>query len=150
MGWEVEKTKAIMKIESFSHKDGTLLLSVSDLGVRARIKGLVEWCEKKYANYIKLEMSPPYKPRTTGKESQNNKIWGLISQIVDYTGHDISDIEDYAKLRAIKRGYPYRMNELTGEIKPLSQKDINTVEAGYLIDELYQIASEMEVPIVED
>lgn len=30
----MEKKKAIMKIESYSSKDGTLLLSVADFGVR--------------------------------------------------------------------------------------------------------------------
>lgn len=38
----MEKKKAILKIESYSTKDGTLLLSVSDFGVRIMLKGLVE------------------------------------------------------------------------------------------------------------
>lgn len=99
----MEKKKAIMRIESYSHKDGTLLLSVNDYGVRAMLKGLVEWCEQRYGGYIKLEMSPPYKPRSTGKESQNAHIWGHIQQIAQETGNDVQDIEDYIKQKATRR-----------------------------------------------
>ena len=84
----MEKKKAIMKIESFSHKDGTLLLSVADYGVRAMLKGLVELCDNKYSGYMKLEMSPPYRPRSTGLNSQNNLIWKLITEIAKATGNE--------------------------------------------------------------
>ena len=55
----MEKKKAILHIESYSSRDGMLLLSVSDNGVRAMLKGLVELCEHKYGGYVKMEMSPP-------------------------------------------------------------------------------------------
>ena len=145
----MEKKKAILKIESFSHKDGTLLLSVSDYGVRAMLKGLVELCEKKYGSYIKLEMSPPYKPRSTGRGSQNSHIWGHIQQIANFTGYDIDDVEEYAKIKAVALGYPYKTNPLTGEIRPASMKTINTVEAGYLIDVLHRLAAELEINLDE-
>ena len=145
----MEKKKAIMKIESFSHKDGILVLSVNDLGVRANIKGLVEWCDKKYGGYIKLEMSPPYKPRSTEVGGQNRHIWGHLQQIAQETGNDVDDVEDYIKQRATRRGYPVKQNPLTGEIKPVSMKGINTVEANYLIDELHQLASELEIELDE-
>lgn len=84
----MKKTNAIMKIESFSQKEGLLLLNVSDYAVRSNIKGLVDLCEKKYGNYIKLEMSPPYRKRTTGENSQNNLIWRLITIIAQETGNE--------------------------------------------------------------
>ena len=141
----MEKKKAILKIESYSTKDGTLLLRVSDFGVRAMLKGLVELCEKKYGSYIKLEMSPPYPARSTGKSSQNNLIWKLITAIVEYTGNDVEDVEEWVKLKAVRRGYPTKTNPLTGQIKPLSMTEIDTVEAGYLIEELYQLCAEMGI-----
>lgn len=145
----MEKKKAILKIESFSHKDGTLLLSIADYGVRAMLKGLVELCEKKYGNYIKLEMSPPYKPRSTDIGGQNRHIWGHLQQIANETGNDIDDVEDYIKQRASRRGYPTKQNKMSGEIKPASMKGINTVEANYLIDELHQLASELGIELEE-
>ena len=145
----MEKKKAILKIESYSSKDGMLLLSVSDYGVRAMLKGLVDLCNKNYGGYRKLDMSPPYKARTTGLGSQNSKIWALSQQIVEATGNELQDVEDALKERAIKRGYPYKLNPITGRIKPASMTTINTVEASMLIEELYAIASEYEINLDE-
>lgn len=61
----------------------------------------------------------------------------------------IEDVEIAVKERAIKRGYPYRQNKLTSRPIPASMTTINTVEAGYLIDELYLIASEYEINVGE-
>lgn len=145
----MEKKKAILKIESYSSKDGMLLLSVSDYGVRAMLKALVDLCNKNYGGYIKLDMSPPYKARTTGLGSQNSKIWALIQQIAEATGNELQDVEDALKERAIKRGYPYKLNPITGRFKPASMTTINTVEASMLIEELYAIASEYEINLEE-
>ena len=141
----MEKKKAIMKIESFSHKDGTMLLSVNDWGVRAMLQGLTELCDKKYGSYIRIELSPPYRARTTGENSQNNLIWKLITLIAKETGNELEDVEAGAKERAIKRGYPYHINKITGKPMPASMRTITTVQAGYLIDELYAIAAEYEI-----
>lgn len=46
----------------------------------------------------------------------------------------MQDVEDAVKERAIKRGYPYKVNPITGKIVPVSMTTINTIEAGYLID----------------
>ena len=145
----MEKKKAILKIESFSHKDGTLLLSVADYGVRAMLKGLVELCEKKYGGYVRMDMSPPYRPRSTGQNSQNNLIWKLITVIANETGNELEDVEIAVKERALKRGYPYRQNKLTGKPVPASMATINTVEASMLIEELYQLAAEYEITLDE-
>lgn len=146
----MEKKKAVMHVESFSSKDGFLLLSVEDYGVRAMLQGLVGLCTDKYGGYMKLEMSPPYRARTTGDLSQNNKIWLMITKIAQQTGNEQQDVESAAKERAVKRGYPYRMNKLTGRYVPASMATINTVEASYLIDELYAIASEYGVDLGEE
>jgi len=145
----LEKKKAIMKIESYSNKDGILVLSVSDFGIRTMLKGLVEWCQQKYGSYIKLEMSPPYRSRSTGAGSQNSKIWACIQQIAQATGNDLEDVEDYIKGKAVARGYPYKVNKLTGAVRPVSMRTINTVEASLLIEELYKLAAELEINLEE-
>lgn len=145
----MEKKKAIMKIESYSSKEGMLLLSVSDFGVRTMLKGLVDLCTQKYGSYIKLEMSPPYRPRSTCVHGQNRHIWSHIQQIAQETGNELEDVEDYIKQKAVRRGYPTKQNKLTGKIRPVSMKTINTVEAGYLIDELHQLAAELEIDLEE-
>lgn len=66
----MEKKKAILKIESYSNKDGTLLLSVSDYGVRTMLRDFVKFLKEKYNGYIKLEMSVPYPQRTIPMNSK--------------------------------------------------------------------------------
>lgn len=143
----MEKTKVIMHINSY-HK-GYLILYISDMGVQSRLKSLTELCNKKHGGYVKLELSAPYPPRTTGVGSQNNKIWGMITQICRKTGYSVDNMEEYAKKRATVRGYPYTVNPLTGDIKYASMTEISTVEASYLIEELYVIAAESGVDIYE-
>lgn len=143
------KVKAILRIESFSVKDGTLLLSVSDYGVRSAIKSLEELSVQKYGGYIKCEITTPYKSRTTGKGSQNSKIWAMIQEIAQATGNDIEDVEDYIKDKATARGYPYKVNKISGAMKPESMTKINTVDASLLIDELYKLAAELGITLEE-
>lgn len=143
----MEKQKIIMKIENFSHKDGTLLLSTSYYEIRAVLKDIVSLCEEKYSGFIRLELSAPYKARTTGLGSQNNLIWKLITEIAKATGNELEDVEQAAKERAVKRGYPFKQNKITGQIVPLSMTKIDTQQAGFLIDELYAIAAEYEVKL---
>ena len=141
------KTKVILKIKDFT--DGNLILNASDLGVRAAVKNITDLCNERYGGYIKLEMTPPYKPRSTGKGSQNSKIWACIQQIAQETGNDIDDVEDYIKMKAVARGYPYEVSKLSGQIRPSSMRDINTAEANLLIEELKKLASELGI-VLED
>ena len=141
------KTKVILKIKDFT--DGNLILNASDLGVRAAVKNITDLCNERYGGYIKLEMTPPYKPRSTGKGSQNSKIWACIQQIAQETGNDIDDVEDYIKMKAVARGYPYKVSKLSGQIRPSSMRDINTAEANLLIEELKKLASELGI-VLED
>ena len=145
----MEKQKAILKIESFSNKEGFLVLYAQDYGVRAMLQGLVDLCKAKYSGFVRLEMSPPYKSRSTQVGGQNRHIWGHLQQIAQETGNDVADVEDYIKQKATRRGYPVHENKLTGEIKPVSMTGINTVEAGYLIEELHQLASELDIILDE-
>ncbi len=145
----MEKKKAIVKIEGFSSKEGLLLLSARDYGVRTMLKDVVSLCDGKYSGYARIEISPPYRPRTTGKGSQNSKVWAMIQQVAEATGNDLQDVEDAVKERALKRGYPYKMNPLTGKPKPASMRTINTAEASMLIDELYQLAAELGISLEE-
>jgi hypothetical protein len=126
----MDKKKAILHIDSFSTKDGIFSLSVDDPGVSSTLGEFFRFLKDKYNGYIKLEMSPPYRARTTGPGSQNNLAWKLITEIAKETGNDLHDVEEAAKERAVKRGYPYRQNKITGQIKPVSMTEISTVEAG--------------------
>ncbi len=101
----------------------------------------------KHADMFDVEISLPSKKRSTGPYSQNNHAHGHAQQIASETGHEIYEIETIVKNKAIKRGYPYKI--VMGEIVPYSQKYINTIECGYLIDEYHQLAAELGIELME-
>ena len=138
----MDKKKAIMKIESFSHKDGTLLLSVDDYSVRAMPQDIVALCETKYSSYIKLELSPPYRQRTL---SENAKYWSMCTEYGKYCGMTKDLVSMGVKCRAMDEGL-WRGVEVpfskTGLKIPDSSATADTKEMAILIDVLYRIAAE--------
>ena len=138
----MEKKKAIMKIESFSHQDGTLLLSVSDFGVRTMLKDLVGFCEQKYGGYVKLEMSPPYRQRTL---PENNLYWARCTEFGKFCGMTKDEVSYGVKVRAMEMGL-WRGKDVpfskTGEKIPDSSATADTQEFSNLLNVLDLIASE--------
>ena len=138
----MEKKKAIMRIESYSNKDGTLLLSVSDMGVRTMLQGLVEWCQQKYGSYIKLEMSPPYRKRTL---PQNSRYWAKCTEYGLYCGMSKEEVSEGVKFRAMEEGL-WRGKQVpfskTGAMIPDSSSTADTKEMSILDEVLNRIAAE--------
>lgn len=52
-----------------------------------------------------------------------------------------------AQIEKLVRGYPYEINKLNGKPKPYSMTKVSTVEMGYLIDEIQQLAAELGIVI---
>lgn len=113
--------------------------------LRHRLKG--EYA--KLPEYVRVKIVKPSTPRTTGDRSQSHHINGHVAQISDYTGQDFDEVKGEAKSRAIKRGYPFDTVG-PGWIVPWSEAQIDTVQAGYLIEELHQIAAELDIVLRED
>lgn len=101
------------------------------------------------------------KPRTTGELSQNHRIAYLCNLIAGEANQpgipreSYQSVKDLAKLRAIKRGYPFSWHNVTGPnghtiktVMPAHESDISTVEAMHLIDELHAMAAEMGIDTV--
>lgn len=123
------------------HKEGMSFEYPAD-SVRERLDKLLEKCDKVANGYVVLDVSFPYRQRTTGERSQNNLLHFLLAEIAKETGNDLEDVKDGIKERAIKRGYPYHVNPLTNAIKPYSTTMINTVQCSMLIEECYQLVAE--------
>ena len=119
-----------------------LFLHYPSASVKAELLHLWNGAKEKYNGYLTVELKKPYKSRSTGKGSQNNKFYALVTEICKATGNDIEDVKDALKERALKRGYPYKTNPFNNQIKPLSTTKINTVEMGYLIEEAIQLCAE--------
>jgi len=115
------------------------------------VKDIARFCHEKHSDWMRVTLSPPYKKRTTGDKSQNHKLNGGIMALCDWSGQDFGEIKMLVKERAMKRGYPaqedengFIMNRRTGIPLPKSEADCSTVECALLIDELEQLAAEME------
>lgn len=124
-----------------------LLLHYPSASVKAELLHLWNGAKEKYNGYLTVELKKPYKSRSN---NQNRFFWGIAQQIASETGNDLEDIEEAVKERALKRGYPATHNKITGRLKPLSMTKIDTVEMGYLLDEIIQLASEEGIIIDPD
>lgn len=118
---------------------------------RTALKLLFNLCERRHNGFVSLTFAAPYKKRTTGRNSQNNCIHGYAQIIADYTGETVDRIKDFCKKRAFRRGYPAKVDgdgdiiysPLDGEPVPESTANVNTVQAGYVIEELQALAAEL-------
>lgn len=138
------------------YKDDHLKVYLHDNDTNAIVEN---FCKKIAANsyYARVELKKPYARRTTGEKSQNHAINGFVQQICKYTGDNFDDIKMYAKRQAIKRGYPIQKDEngddlysaVTGKVIPESEANIDTIQAGYLIDELKDIAAFLNIRLKE-
>ena len=97
---------------------------------------------------MRLILSPPFKHRSTGEKSQNHHINGHCQQISNHTGEDFDVIKMQAKRNAIKRGYPIYV-DIFGNTMPKSETEIDSTEAGYLIEELHLIADFLSIKLRE-
>ena len=119
-----------------------LFLHYPTKAVKAEIEHLYQGAKEKYNGYMTVTLDKPYKSRSN---EQNRMFWGIVQQIATETGNDLDDIEEAVKERALKRGYPATANKLTGRPKPLSMTKVNTVEMGYLLDEVMQLCAELGI-----
>lgn len=137
------KYKTIGRITNY--RNGSLELCFTDYAVKVCVENVLKVCQEKHGGYVKIEIQPPYKQRTTGKNSQNSKFYALVQDICNETGNDIEDVKDYLKEKAVRRGYPVRVNPLNKRTKPVSTTEVNTVEMSYLIEEALQLAAELGI-----
>lgn len=131
-----------------------IIIKASEKGLRIpddykqTFHDIIEYCIDKRGGYMRLILSPPFKHRSTGENSQNHHINGHVTQIANSTGESFDYIKDYAKREAFKRGYPKRITKL-GETVPVSEIDIDSTQAGYLIEELHLIADFLGIKLKE-
>ena len=124
-----------------------LLFHYPSLAVKQKMLDVFNLAKEKSNGYMTIDFGRVYKSRTTGEGSQNNKFYALVTEICRETGNEIEDVKDAIKERAIKRGYPYSINKITGTIRPYSTTKVNTVEMSYLIDEAIQLCAELGIVI---
>ena len=97
---------------------------------------------------IRLELSLPRIPRSTGDRSQNHHINGHIQHIAQDTGNDFGAVKMYLKHQALTGGYPFTTLP-SGEPLPKSESEISVQEATILIDVIHRFAAEWGIILNE-
>ena len=112
-----------------------------EIEIQEALKKVLTSCRDKYNDFVQLTIQPPYKPRTTGKGSQNHHLNGHIVQLCNLTGHSYDEIKYCIKMKAVEAfGYPY--TTIGGFIVPKGESDCNTEECGKLIEASHLLAAE--------
>lgn len=130
------------------YDDDNLVLQLPSEPYRTKLLSILEKCEDKCSGFVSVDIERPYKKRTTGEGSQNNLFWKLVTIIANEVGDDsegMRDTEQGIKMRALSKGYPFKVSKITGEKVPSSMRNINTVEMSYLIDTAYQVCAELDI-----
>jgi len=100
------------------------------------------------AGYVRIQLLKPSMPRTTGEASQNHHINGHVQQIAMETGNDFDTVKLAAKYQAISMGYPFRT--VFDQVVPYSETELDTEQAGILIEALHFIAAESNIRLREE
>lgn len=125
---------------------GNILISIPH-PLRESVFNMIEKAGWDYK--FRVHIASQWIPRTTGWKSQNHHINGHIQQICQETGNSFTAVKECMKMLAIDRGYP--IEKLPNDMPfPKSEADINTTEAGYLIDTIHQFADEWGINLTEE
>ena len=116
----------------------------ADKAADANIKHELRKCRDKYGDYVLVTIQPPKRPRTTGKDSQNHLLNGIIVQICEETGNDYDSVKDAVKMIAVEQlAYPYKT--IGGKIIPQRERDCSVEECSKLIEAAQMLAADLGI-----
>ena len=116
----------------------------ADLGATENIKRELRKCREKHNDYVLVTIQPPKRPRTTGKDSQNHLLNGIIVQICEETGNDYDSVKDAVKMIAVEQlAYPYKT--IGGKIIPQRERDCSVEECSKLIEAAQMLAADLGI-----
>ena len=115
-----------------------------DAGAREAIRRELEKCRDKNNDYVLLTLQPPKRPRTTGKDSQNHLLNGIIVQICEETGNDYDSVKVAVKMIAVEQfAYPYKT--IGGRIIPQRERECSVEECSKLIEAAQMLAADLGI-----
>ena len=103
---------------------------------------------QKHNRFCQITFGTPFRPKSTGPESQNSHAWGHCRQIAGEIGDDIRAVMREAQIRAIPMGYPFKSGRL-GPV-PTPWEEASSAEASLVIEALHGIASFIPMRLKED
>ena len=131
-------------LKRVDEKGKIVFLPPSEIELQEAIKKVLRSCREKNNDYVAVTFARPYKPRTTGPESQNHMLNGNIMQIVNETGNDYETVKYCVKMIAVENlSYPF--TTIAGHIVPKRERDCNTEECSKLIEASFMLAAEMGI-----
>ena len=108
------------------------------------IRKVLRTCKEKNNDFVAVTFARPYKPRTTGPDSQNHMLNGNIMQICNETGNDYDTVKYCVKMIAVEQlSYPF--TTIAGHIVPKRERDCNTEECSKLIEASFMLAADMGI-----
>ena len=120
----------------------------TDPGARENIKRELGKCRDKNNGYVLVTLQPPKRPRTTGENSQNHLLNGIIVQICEETGNDYDSVKNAVKMLAVESmGYPYKT--IGGQIVPQRERDASVDECALLIEAAHVLAADLGIILQE-
>ena len=111
-----------------------------------KIKEFLLWIK---IDFMHMELSKIFKPRSTGWKSSNHHFNGHVMQIAKEVGDYFDETKIDIKRAAMSRGWPHRYN-YKGEIVPKSEREVTDQECACGIDVCHQIAAEQGIILRED
>ena len=112
------------------------------------IRKVLRTCRDKNNDYVAVTLARPFKPRTTGPESQNHHLNGHIIQICNETQNSYDAIKYCIKMLAVEEmGYPYEI--IDGHIWPKGERDSSTEECAKLIEAAHVWAALHGIILIE-
>ena len=129
-------------LKRVDEKGRIAFLPPSEIELQEAIKKVLRSCREKNNDYVAVTFARPYKPRTTGPDSQNHMLNGNIMQIVNETGNDYETVKYCVKMIAVEQlSYPF--TTIAGHIVPKRERDCNTEECSKLIEASFMLAADM-------
>lgn len=108
------------------------------------IRKVLRTCRDKNNDYVAVTLARPFKPRTTGPDSQNHLLNGNIMQICKETGADYETIKYCIKMIAVEQlGYSFQT--IAGHVVPKRERDCDTEECSKLIEASYILAADLHI-----
>ena len=137
-----------MTLKRINEKGHIKFIAPTEIELQEALRRILTTCRDKYDDYVQVTFQPPYKPRTTGKNSQNHHLNGHIVQICNVTGNDYEVIKYCIKMLAVEQfGYPFET--INGYVVPKSEKNCNTEECAKLIEAAHMFAAKAEIILRE-
>lgn len=131
-------------LKRVDEKGRIAFLPPSEPELQEAIRKVLRSCKEKNNDYVAVTFARPYKPRTTGPDSQNHMLNGNIMQICNETGNDYETVKYCVKMIAVEQlSYPF--TTIAGHIVPKRERDCNTEECSKLIEASFMLAADMGI-----